>query len=81
MVPDSYCHAHNQNCPNFLDPSDYGFDDVDNAFRELCQSGLGSETMSAEVFMGEEKAQLWEASVLGISSPKALLNVVNKSRS
>ncbi len=75
-----HTRAHNPQCPNFLDPDDLRFatlhNAVDNIFRELRQSGIGSETKSAEVFTREDENQLWEAGALATTSPKALLRAV-----
>ena len=49
---------------------------LDNVFRELCFSGVGSATKHAEVFTKEEEAQLWEREVIGTSTPKQLLRAV-----
>ena len=65
------------NCSNFLDPNDHRFDSlhngIDNVFRELRSSGVGSDSKSAEAITKEEEAQLMEQGVLGTDSPRALL--------
>ena len=49
------------NCCNFLDPDDHRFEElhsgIDNLFRELRSSGVGSDTKSAEVITKDEEAQ------------------------
>ena len=68
------------NCCNFLDSDDHRFeelhDSIDNLFRELRSSGVGSDTKSAEVITKDEEAQLWEKGLLGTNSPKALFRAV-----
>ena len=52
------------NCCNFLDPDDHRFEElhngIDNLFRELRSSEVGSDTKSAEVITKDEEVQLWE---------------------
>ena len=68
------------NCCNFLDPDDHRFEElhngIDNLFRELRSSGVGSDTKSAEVITKDEEVQLWEKGLLGTNSPKALFRAV-----
>ena len=63
-----------------LDPDDHRFeelhDSIDNLFRELRSSGVGSDTKSAEVITKDEEAQLWEKGLLGTNSTKALFRAV-----
>ena len=70
----------NPQCPNFLDVTNQAFASfhasLDNVFRELRFSGVGSATKHAEVFTKEEESQLWEKDVIGTSTPKQLLRAV-----
>ena len=47
---------------------------MDNTFRQLQQSGVGSTSKSAEAFSKGEENQLWESGVLGVHNPKVLLH-------
>ncbi len=74
--------AQNPRCPNFLDLDDHRFvklhNAVDNVCRELRQSGVGSETKSAEVFTKEDEKQLWERGVLGMSTGSILCRLLSE---
>ena len=70
----------NVDCPNFLDTNDKGFAKfhacLDNIFRDLRATGVGSSTKHAEPFTKEEETRLWEREVLGINTPRQLLRAV-----
>ena len=70
----------NPSCPNFLDTDNRAFASlhtaIDNVFRGLRSSGVGSSSKSAEMFSKEEENKLWDSRVLGTESPKSLLRAV-----
>ena len=66
--------------PNFLDTDNPDFSSfhacIDNLFRRLRTSGIGSESKSAAIFTKDEERKLWDDGVLGLQNPKALLRSV-----
>ena len=67
-------YSRNSSCCSFLDPDDHRFDSlhngIDNVFQELGESGVGSDSKSAEEVTKEEEAQLWEKGLLDTDSPR-----------
>ena len=66
--------------PNILSEDDPRFKELrgvrDNVARAWREEGIGAEVKHAESFTSEEEEQLWEQKVMGVHSPKALLNAV-----
>ena len=66
--------------PNILSEDDPRFKELrgvrDNVARARREEGIGAEVKHAEPFTSEEEEQLWEQKVMGVHSPKALLNAV-----
>ena len=67
-------------CPNFLDSKDPQFKEmhsiIDRYFRELRELGVGAGVKHSSVISKDEESKLWEGGVLGVDSPRALLNAV-----
>lgn len=74
-------HSRNSSYCSFLDPDDHRFDSlhngIDNVFQELGESGVGSDSKSAEEVTKEEEAQLWEKGLVGTDSPGVMYYVVS----
>ena len=72
--------ASNSLSPNFLDKKNPAFKQLHNTldvhFRHLHETGLGKRVKHAEVITKLEEESLWSQSILGTSSPHALLNSV-----
>ena len=49
---------------------------TDRHYRDLRACGVGAEKKSAQPFTDEEIEKLWALGILGIDSPRALLNAV-----
>ena len=66
--------------PNILSEDDPRFKELrgvrHNVARARREEGIGAEVKHAEPFTSEEEEQLWEQKVMGVYSPKALLNAV-----
>ena len=75
-----YAREKNPEVPNFLDKQDRRFSALhklmDSVFRNLRTANIGTNVKHAEPFSNEEEDQLWSTGVLGMDSPKALLNAV-----
>ena len=79
-------HRHvSQNNPNktmlnFLQKDHASFDGLratcDRYYRQLRVMGIGANPKKAEIITPEEEDHLWNSGVLGIETPKALLNAV-----
>lgn len=63
--------------PGYLD-KDYRFwkfnSALDNLGQHLRKDGTGADVKHASVTNSEEESALWQSSVLGTTTPKALLN-------
>ena len=70
----------NPNYLNFLDKQDPTFaaffNTVDNLFKSLCASGVGSTSSRTEVRSTEEESLLWSLGILNTTAPKGLLRAV-----
>ena len=70
----------NPSTPNFLDDKDPAFCGLrgtrDTVSRKLRSEGVGSTVKHAAVISHEEESALWTAGVLGVHTPRALLNAV-----
>ena len=70
----------NPNAPNFLDKSNHTFrklhNVIDNLFKELSKEGVATQTKHTEIVTKEEESLLWSTGVLGLHTPKSLLNAV-----
>ena len=66
--------------PNFLDENDDRFAGLrgtrDVVARKLREDGVGASVKHTATISQEEEAQLWSEGVLGLSSPRALLNAI-----
>ena len=66
--------------PNFLDENDDRYAGLrgtrDVVARKLREDGVGASVKHTATISQEEEAQLWSEGVLGLSSPRALLNAV-----
>ena len=75
-----HMRANNYHAPNFLDRKNPAFNKLhtvlDNHFKGLRKDGVGSESKHSEIITKEEENQLWCAKVLGLETPKALLQTV-----
>ena len=64
-------------CLNFLDTDNPEFRSlhtvIDNVYRNLRMSGVGSSSKGAETFKKEEELELWEKGILGTDNPVALI--------
>lgn len=49
---------------------------LDNLYRELHRSGIGTTRKRAEVVSADEENQLWTSGVLSCDTPKRLLSAV-----
>ena len=65
--------------PNFLDENDDRFAGLrgtrDVVARKLREDGVGASVKHTAT-ISQEEAQLWSEGVLGLSSPRALLNAI-----
>ena len=70
----------NPNAPNFLDKTNPSYKKlhnvIDNRFKELTKEGVGSESKHTEIITKDEENLLWASGVLGLDTPKSLLNTV-----
>ena len=70
----------NANCLNFLELKNSKFKmlhrTLNSLFRQLHESGVGTKVQHTEVITTEEENRLWESGVVGVNSPKSLLNAV-----
>ena len=75
-----HMRAIDADCPNFLDPKDTHFKEmqaiIDSYFRKLREAGVGTEVKHASIVSKDEANVLWEQGVLGIDTPKSLLRAV-----
>lgn len=70
----------NPNAPNFLDRTNLSFrklhNVIDNSFKQLTKEGVGCESKHTEIITKKEENLLWRSGVLGLNTPRALLNAV-----
>ena len=70
----------NPEAPNFLEKSNHAFKKLhnimENLFQELSKEGVSAETKHAEIVTKDEENLLWSSGVMGMHTPKALLNAV-----
>lgn len=70
----------NPNAPNFLDKTNPSYKKlhnvIDNRFKELTKEGVGCESKHTEIITKDEENLLWASGVLGLDTPRALLNAV-----
>ena len=75
-----YMMSSNQSTPNFLDENDPRFAGLrgtrDTVSRQLREEGVGASVKHAPVISHEEESALWDGGILGVHSPKALLNAI-----
>ena len=75
-----YMRLNNPNYLNLLDTKNGKFaslnNAMDNVFRDLCMSGVDSDSKESEVLSKDEEKQRWEGGVLECNSPKALFRAV-----
>ena len=72
--------AVSQDCPTFLDTSDFCFKEmhsiIDAYFQQLQAEGVGTVVEHATLISKEEENALWENGVVGDGTPTQLLNAV-----
>ena len=70
----------NPNAPNFLDKTNPSFrklhNVIDNRFKELTKEGVGCDSKHTEIVTKDEENILWASGVLGLDTPRSLLNAV-----
>ena len=75
-----YMKSLNPTTPNFLDEKDPRFAGLrgtrDTVSRRLREEGVGASVKHASVISHKEESALWDAGVIGVHSPKALLNAI-----
>ena len=67
-------------CPNFLDVKNPEFKEIhaviNTYFRQLRESGVGTETKHTPIITKEEENCLWDQGVIGVETPESLLRAV-----
>ena len=75
-----YMRERHGDTPDFLSKKDARFRDLQGTlectFSDLRKKGIGAEVKHTPVITKEEEGQLWLAGVMGVDTPKQLLNSV-----
>ena len=75
-----YMRERRGDTPDFLSKKDARFRDLqrtlESTFSELRKKGVGAEVKRTPAITKEEEDQLWRAGVMGVDTPKQLLNTV-----